>query len=161
LNRRNIINLQARARSTNKLGWKKNNYKGKSVATIIWLEQKPLKTTPKNKASDIEAEIYFYSEAYNRIKSEDTQRQQQPKTPCQPKPASARQSIQAQKASTRPTEQSRKFSSKKPTADHGLTAQTAAAQHRRLKKFLRTKPLNTVVDQPKRQNANKGTKTPK
>jgi len=32
LNRQNITNQQARARRTNKLGWKKNTNKGKSVA---------------------------------------------------------------------------------------------------------------------------------
>jgi len=47
LNRQNIINQQARARSTNKLGWKKNTMKGKSVATQTPARTKiPLKNHP-------------------------------------------------------------------------------------------------------------------
>jgi hypothetical protein len=46
LKRQNIINRRARARSTNKLGWKKNTNKGKSVANQSPGSNKnPLKTT--------------------------------------------------------------------------------------------------------------------
>lgn len=48
LNRQNIINQQVRARRTNKLGWRKNTKKGKSVAIQTPARTKiPLKTTHK------------------------------------------------------------------------------------------------------------------
>jgi hypothetical protein len=50
LKRQNIINRQARARRTNKLGWEKNTKKGKSVALQTPARTKtPLKTTQKQK----------------------------------------------------------------------------------------------------------------
>jgi len=48
-NRPNIINQQARARSTNKLGWRKKNTKGNRLPKSHRLEQKPLKNHPKPK----------------------------------------------------------------------------------------------------------------
>jgi len=45
-NRQNIINQQVRARSTNKLGWKKEHTRENRLSHNQRLKQKPLKNHP-------------------------------------------------------------------------------------------------------------------